>query len=190
MATFTIGTPINSRRLQDAGLQANTALPNAASTITNTNWVSLTAPGPWSQYYTNNTGGLATPPVGTANSPNGPYVATEKVVLYTSVTASANSNGGNLSGNCNIYLQTCPVLSNGNYDSGNITNVPLRSAFLGGNVAYTMAQNTAGTGGNTAAVTTYDQLPPNIYQFIRLQCQTGTNAANMADATVTMAILV
>jgi hypothetical protein len=185
---FAIGTPINDRRIQDTGLSAAITLPNAASTTVNSNWIPLFA-APWSNYYTQNQAGLATPPAGTANSPNGPYVASERIILGANVTASANANGGNLAGNCLIYLQHCPALSNGNYDSGNITNIALRSAFRSGNVPWLGAYNTAGSGGNTAADTIYDSLPPNVLSYIRLSAVTGANTGNMADATANLNIL-
>ena len=186
---FTIGTPINDRRIQDSGLSASITLPNASSTTVNSNWIPLLAP-PYSNYYSQNQAGLTTPPAGTANSPNGPYVATERVIFSCNVTASANANGTNVpGGNCNIYLQQCPVLSNGNYDSGNITNVPLRSAFLSGNVPWAGAWNTAGTGNNTAAQTIQDSPPPNILGFVRISAVTGNGTGNMADATASLNIL-
>ena len=185
---FAIGTPINDRRIQDTGLSASITLPNTFSATVNSNWIPLLA-APWSNYYTQNQAGLVTPPAGTASSPNGPYVATERVIFSANVTASANANGGNLAGNCLIYLQHCPALSNGNYDSGNITNVGLRSAFLSGNVPWAGAYNTAGTGGNTAALTIYDVPPPNILSYVRISAVTGANTGNMADATANLHIL-
>jgi hypothetical protein len=185
---LTLGAPVNARRLQDIGLSNTVALPTSAGTV-NTGWINLGQPGATAFYYTANTGGTTTPPAGSASSPAGPYVVTERVILQTSVTASANGgNNANAGGNVLIYLQQALTLANGAVDTGNITNVPLRSNFATGNIAY-LAGLSTNAAGATAAVTQYDTLPPQIYQYIRLQAVSGANTANMADATMTISVL-
>jgi hypothetical protein len=181
---ITLGTPVNARRIVDLGLSNTVSLPNASSTTTNTGWLNMAQPGGQPYYWNSGPSGVGgTQPGGTTNSPNGPYVATERVVLQVITTASTNgNNAANGSQSILLYLQQAPPLANGAVDTGNITNVPLRSNFgLGGNVAYITVAN----GGN-AATYTVDALPPGVYQYLRIQAQSAVGANNSADANVTI----
>lgn len=194
--SFTFNNPINARRLVDTGLSNTVALSSSQGTV-NTGWLNLKQPGATAFYYTANTGGSTTAPSNTANAPSGPYVATERVILNVSTTASANGgNATNGAGNVTLYLQQALTLSNGAVDTGNITNVPLRSQTPGtnANVAYAVAvatgTNANSTGNNPiAAINIYDSLPPGIQQYIRIQAVSGANTGNTADASVTIQVL-
>lgn len=181
------GLPQNTRRLVDAGLSVNIALPTASGTCA-TNWINLGQPGATSAYWTNNTAGTTTPPTASNTAPYGPYAATERVFINGQVTSSANGgNNGNAGGNALIYLQQALTLSNGAVDTGNVTNVPLRSNFVTANVPWLVALS-GGTNGVTLAANIIDTLPPNIPQYIRLYCVSQANTANMADATMTLSV--
>jgi hypothetical protein len=107
------------------------------------------------------------------------------------VQLTASSQAGNANdtpGNQNVYLQMAPALANGAVDTGNIYNVPFRSAFCTGNIPY-LAQLVANAAVNTytQALNIVDTLPPGVLQYIRLQIQAGTNASNNAtDSTATI----
>ena len=180
--------PQNTRRLIDAGLSVSIALPATEGANTVTNWINLGQPGATSAFWTNNTAGTTTPPAGAATAPAGPYAATERVFINGQVTSSANGgNNGNAGGNCLIYLQQALTYSNGAVDTGNITNVPLRSNFVTANVPWLTALS-GGTNGVTLAANIIDTLPPNIPQYIRLFAVSQANTANMADATMTLQV--
>jgi len=186
---YTLGTPINDRRIADQGLSNTVALPNASSTTVNGGWVNLGQPGIQPNYW-----GAQAPvgyggsqPASTTNSPNGPYVATERVVFIVTTTASTNgNNASNAAQTVSLYLQQTGTLSNGAADTNtsNWVNMPLRSNFgTAGNVAYiTLA------GGGNVAGRTVDQFPPGVLQYVRLQAISAAGANNSADATMTLAI--
>ena len=177
-----LGLPVNTRRLVDVNLTNVVNMPNSGNTV-NTAWLNLVQPG-------SNVGGAngLVAPAGQIQ-PAGPYVVTEKVLLNVQLTASSQAGNGNtVPGYTNVYLQQAPAYANGAVDTGNITNVPLRSNFATGNIPYT-AQQCANAVANTytTAVNIIDQLPPLIQQYIRLQVVAGTNATNNgADSTATI----
>lgn len=190
--SFTTGTPVNLRRIIDAGLSVNTALPNGSAATSATNWIDLRQPGATSAYWTANTAGTTTPPAGTTLSPAGPYVATERVLVNVLLTASANGgNNGNAGANIAVYLQQAPSYANGTVDTGNITNVPLRSSFnVTGNVGYVSAVSlNTGASSATAALNIFDALPPGIQEYIRLYAVNGSAVGNAADATMTLQVV-
>ena len=187
--SFTLGTPQNSRRLVDAGLSVNIALPSGSTVTAATNWINMAEPGAYSTYWTNNTAGTTTPPTSTTTSPAGPYAATERV-FYNIVTTSS-TNGNNSTGNfVNLYLQSAPTLSNGAVDTTNLYNVTCRSCPVGLNNLNTQSTPLVCLA-NGANVTqnVIDTLPPNIGQWLRVLAVNGTNISNAADATVTLQLL-
>lgn len=183
-----LGTPINSRRLIDLGLTNTISLPNAGATTVNGGWLSLGQPGLQPNYWgAQNPAYGGSQPASTTNSPNGPYVATERTVIIVSTTASTNgNNASNGTQAISLYLQQTGTLTNGAADTNtsNWVNIPLRSNFgAAGNIAYVTLAN----GGN-AASRTVDQLPPGVLQYIRLVAISGAGANNAADATATLSI--
>lgn len=185
--SFTLGTPKNTRRIVDIGLSNTVNLPNAATTTVNTGWLNMVQPGTQPQYWGNGapTGIGGSQPSGTNTSPNGPYAASERVFFNILTTASTNgNNAGNSTQNIQVFLQHAPVLTNGSVDTGNIVNVPGRSAFSGTNTPYVNIAN----GGN-AAINVIDTLPPYVLQFIRLSCVSGAGFNNANDASITFQLL-
>ena len=186
---FTLGTPINDRRIMDLGLTNTVNLPNASSTTVNGGWINLGQPGLQPNYWGAQApvGYGGTQPASTTNSPNGPYVAIERTVIIVSTTASTNgNNGANGAQGISLYLQQTGTLTNGAADTNtsNWVNIPLRSNFgTAGNVAYISLAN----GGN-AATRTVDQLPPGVLQYIRIAAVSAAGANNSADATVTLSV--
>lgn len=178
----TLSTPKNTRRLVDIQLSSTVALPNAASTTINSGWLNMAQPGGQSYYWNSAPSGVGgSQPSGTNSSPAGPYAATERVFINIQTTASTNgNNASNSTQTISLYLQQAPTLANGAVDTGNIVNVPLRSAFAT-NVAYV----TLASGGNTA-ISIIDTLPPFIDQFVRVQAVSGAGANNAADANLTV----
>jgi hypothetical protein len=149
-------------------------MPNGGNTV-NTAWLNLVQPG------TN----TASPPGGQA-SPPGPYVEIEKVLLNIQISASSQASS-NTTSYTNVYLQQAPALANGAVDTGNITNVPLRSAFAAtavGNVPYLVAISN-GTAWPSQNI--IDMFNPLIKQYVRASIVADANAStNATDSTLTI----
>lgn len=179
----TLGTPKNTRRLVDVGLSVTVALPSAASTTVNSNWINMAEPGAQPNYWGGQSpaGVGGSQPAGTNTSPAGPYAAVERA--FFNIVTTASTNGNNSTGNnINCILQQAPTLTNGAVDTGNITNIPWRlSAKTTGIINLT---NGAGT-----AVNYIDSIPPWIEQFVRIQLISEANIGNAADANATLQLL-